>query len=511
MLGRSFKLIFLSILLYFTSITVNGRNRVVVTQENVINAFSTPNTVYIINSRIDFQQATLVIPQGSTLRFGRKAYLFNGSLTGNKTKLRRLRKSSIGIILNGTWQISEIKDSFFDWTVLTDNQILDNVSILQSENVDNVVYLSKPQYNIILTANHKYGLVLKSNTRLSISSHIKIQGNNLPHYAIVYISEANNIIIKGGQLEGDVGGHTYREGNSSQWGFGLAIITSSNITVSGVHISKCIGDGIYIGGGKGVIGEFTNACKSIIIQDVVSEDNRRQGISITYADNVIVKNSIFKDTGKTEFVRPGCGMDIEPNIGQSVRNVIVDNCKFLNNDKVLNVSIGGYQVEGNRCNVEQIRFVNCEVTGYLSIRTGSVEINGCDLVALSIHLAIMPKEKVRIIDTRIKGGAGVRIRSVGDIVEGNNASRYLFDGCDISASKASGYALFGTINHKGNEQAAEFVFNHCRIEIPNEEKFQLIQKGCVCDFSFEGCTIITHGQNVDVVRDLSNNRVIVAE
>lgn len=509
MVAKQFKCFEMFVIALLVTLPASSRSRVIVKSNE---AFVTPNTTYVISSEIDLKNTRISIPSNCTIIFGKKGRILNGSLEGTDTRLKRVRKNSIGVEISGSWLLTEIKDSFFDQTLLSDNQILDNISQLLSENIDNRVFIDKKEYRVKLSSQHKYALMLKSKTRINIKSRIVLETNNLPHYAIVYISKADNIYLNGGVFVGDVGSHTYREGNSSQWGFGIAIITSSNVTINNVHVSKCIGDGIYIGGGEGELGDYTEASKAVFLNNVISEDNRRQGISITYADGVSINNCIFKDTGKTEFISPGCGLVIEPNEGQSVRNVNVRNCQFLNNDKVLNVSIGGYQVKGALCNVEKIRFENCQVSGYLSIRTGSVQLEKCSLVALSIHLATMPKEKVLIKNTKIRGGAGVRIRTVGELAKGEYAPKYEFVNCEISSGPKSEYALFGTLNHKGNEQMATLTFKDCQLELSKgNERYRLIQAGCVCDFVFDSCVFLPHGRTIDLSSVRTNDCTIIAE
>ena len=40
------------------------------------------------------------------------------------------------------------------------------------------------------------------------------------------------------------GGHT---GNTGEWGHGIAVFGSTNVTIENVDISQCWGDGIYLG------------------------------------------------------------------------------------------------------------------------------------------------------------------------------------------------------------------------------------------------------------------------
>jgi parallel beta helix pectate lyase-like protein len=62
---------------------------------------------------------------------------------------------------------------------------------------------------------------------------------------------------------------------------------------------------------------------------VTADSNRRQGLSIVEADDVLVTDSVFKNTHGT---RPSAGIDLEPdNESQKITNVRIQNSKFLDN------------------------------------------------------------------------------------------------------------------------------------------------------------------------------------
>ena len=512
----SFSRLFVLALFFILGISITpicyASGRVVVKGIQKVNSFIKPDITYVIKGIVDLGGKETQIPQSCTIKFKRNGKLVNGVLKGTVTKLKNPRIGCIGVVMKGTWHIPIIKDVFFDSQLLSDNQIFDNISQMQSDDVNNRVQLTKSKYRIVLDKKHKVGLSLKSNTELINGSIIAIAGNDLPQYTIISVAR-NNVIISGGEIVGDVGSHQYIEGTTSQWGFGISINKATNVTVSDIKLSKCTGDGIYIGGGKGkFVGDCSEASKNIVIKDVVSDDNRRQGISITYADGVRVENCTFSNTGKTESVSPGCGMDIEPNEGQSVKNVTVKNCRFLNNNKVLDVSIGGYQTEGDKCNVESVLFENCFVTGSLSIRTGSVVLRDCEMATLNIHLAKMPKEKVLIERCKIHNGSGVTIRSVGRTTDSENMPVYVFKSCTLDMNQVLTRGMFSKINHKGNE-VAEFQVENCNITMPGgTQKYDVVQDNNTCSFRFSNCEINARGRNV-ILKDrrFSNCKVSITE
>ena len=498
---------FVSLILFSLVFFNMAAGRVVVDNSNRKTAFSKGNECYVIKGAVDLGGKTIRMPEGCTLSFQRGGKLMNGQIVGSKTKIRGLRTESLGVLLSGTWILSKIEDKVFDARLLTDTQILNNISAMQSDDAKNTIFLRKQVYSVVLTEKHKNALLLKSNTILRSASNISVERNDLITYAVIKIGSSSNVKMYGGSITGDVGNHSYREGTTSEWGFGISMGGASNVLISGVSISKCTGDGIYIGGGKGgYIGDYTNASKNIILQDVRADGNRRQGISITCADGVTIKNCSLTNTGKYELTSPGCGLDIEPNEGQSVRGVSVSGCDFLNNGTIMDVSVGGYVAEGDSCNIEKISFENCRFSGKLSVRSGSVVISNCTMATLSIHLAKMPKEKVLLKGCTITGGSGVVVRSTGRTTDNGNAPVYVFKGCTIGMEEASTPAIFSTINHKGNE-VASFVMEDCSFFFPGSAKrFDMIQsKNNTCSFDFSKCVIDPKEQALDLTNKMYSN------
>ncbi len=495
----SFSRLFALVLFFILGISITpicyASGRIVVKGRLSNNPFVTPNSTYVVKGVVDLGGKELQIPPSCIIKFKRNGKLVNGALKGSDTKLKNPRIGSVGVLMKGTWIIPIIKDEYFDSDYLSDTQILDNITQLQSDTVDNVVCLEKPVYNIVLEEKHTRGLRLSSNTVLNCNSKLIVLGNNLTNYAVIGISNKRNVKIIGGEIVGDVGRHTYIDGSSSQWGFGIQIFQSEHIAVSDIKISKCIGDGIYIGGGGGkYIGDFSEASKNLIIEKVVANDNRRQGISITYGYDVLIQDCVFSNTGKTESVEPGCGLDIEPNMKQSVGKVTIRQCSFLDNNKTRDVSVGGYRVEGEKCNVGGILFENCTVKGMLCLHAGGETVRNCTIGTLALYLREMPREKILVEQCDIKGGNGITIRTVSKNFDANNKPVYYLKNCSISVDVINYKAIVSTINHAGNE-LGELLFENCIINLPEISKeYDLVQDGCGFVFKFEGCDINSHGR-----------------
>ena len=157
---------------------------------------------------------------------------------------------------------------------------------------------------------------LKSNMTLSMSSGavLKAITNGASNYAIVLVSNVSQVNILGGTILGERSTHT---GTTGEWGHGLSIKGSSQVVVDGVLSRDCWGDGFYVSGSS-----------SITICNVTADHNRRQGLTITSVNGMVVRNSTFKNTSGT---LPEDGIDIEPNPGETVNNVLITGCSVTGN------------------------------------------------------------------------------------------------------------------------------------------------------------------------------------
>ncbi|MBX3440466.1 MAG: right-handed parallel beta-helix repeat-containing protein [Planctomycetaceae bacterium] len=112
--------------------------------------------------------------------------------------------------------------------------------------------------------------------------------------------------------------------DKAEWRMCLRIRGCDNVEVLGLTLRDSGGDGIYIDGGK-----KSPASSNIRLQDVVCENNYRQGISIISVNGLLVENSEFNNTWGTP---PSSGVDIEPDgAEQQLQNIVFRNCRFLDN------------------------------------------------------------------------------------------------------------------------------------------------------------------------------------
>lgn len=135
-------------------------------------------------------------------------------------------------------------------------------------------------------------------------------------YRVFQIKNVENVKISGGSLIGDKYSHL---GNTGEWGMGIEIRDSQNVSISNMSIDKMWGDAIYIGtNGK-------NSTYNINLNNIRMNENRRQGISIISVNKLTGNNIHISNTKGAD---PASGIDIEPN---NKNNILQDiNFKKLN-------------------------------------------------------------------------------------------------------------------------------------------------------------------------------------
>ncbi|MDE7133363.1 MAG: Ig-like domain-containing protein [Lachnospiraceae bacterium] len=190
------------------------------------------------------------------------------------------------------------------------------------------------------------GIVLTDNQKLimSPSALLVAIGNNSSHYRIIYAFDRDNVTISGGQIIGDRDIHT---GKGGEAGHGIQIDGCKNVYISDVEVSKCWGDGIYLGAYSS---SAKPSCDGVTIENCNLHHNRRSNLSITDANNVMIDNCQFNYASGTD---PQYGIDIEHNY-RTTKHVKITNSTFKGNAKA---SMGIIK------SADDIRLENCTLDG----------------------------------------------------------------------------------------------------------------------------------------------------
>ncbi len=163
-------------------------------------------------------------------------------------------------------------------------------------------------------------LRLKSDITLDLTgSTIVASPTNSIFYAIVVVDTCNNLTINNGIIKGEWDVHLGpTDPGIGGGGGGIVVNASNNVKIKGTTITDCFADGIIVLDGK-----------NIDIDGAISENNRRQGMTVTQVDGLHVHNSRFYSTGGTP---PGDGINLECDFEtQVIKNVLIENNVFYNN------------------------------------------------------------------------------------------------------------------------------------------------------------------------------------
>ncbi|MDE5718397.1 MAG: Ig-like domain-containing protein, partial [Lachnospiraceae bacterium] len=216
------------------------------------------------------------------------------------------------------------------------------------------LYLPAGVYHIDATAggydslgNYKFGgIVLTTNQKLVMSPSALLIAlpNSKGNYQVINISGRDGVSVSGGQIIGERKEH---KGSGGEWGHGIAVFGSTNVTIENVDISQCWGDGIYLGFYDGP----DTYSDTITIKNCNLHHNRRNNLSITDVRNVTVKDCSFNYANGAD---PQYGIDIEPNKNRTCSNVTISNCSFKGNAK------GTIQILGQlNAHVKGVTIENC--------------------------------------------------------------------------------------------------------------------------------------------------------
>ena len=269
------------------------------------------NKTYTLKSNWDLKGESYVLPEGVTLK-SRGGVFKNGTLIGNNTMIDTKNPLFEKVSIMGDWNVSVISTNLF--TTLDYENSLRDVLALANPEVENNVVIEDKVYTVS-AKSFQAALDICSNTTLIINGTIQLLPNEYKGCSILQINGSENVVVKGlGTLIGDKNEH---KGTEGEWGHGINILKSKNVTIEGLNVKSCWGDCIYVG----------NESSNIIIDNCNLNDGRRQGISVTSADGVVINGCTITNVFGTA---PQHGIDIEPNKGESVNHVRIENVAISN-------------------------------------------------------------------------------------------------------------------------------------------------------------------------------------
>lgn len=147
---------------------------------------------------------------------------------------------------------------------------------------------------------------------------------------ILNVRNVDRVSIIGGRIVGDRATHVSTLGGN---GAGLRLASTSNVTVRDLAVFGVDGDGLHFN----IEFDKHRPNSGITVDNVVSDGNYRNGLSILEANAVRVAHSQFSNNDGT---LPKAGIDIEPDYSPGAYDIILSDNTFLNNG-AFDIVMGG--------------------------------------------------------------------------------------------------------------------------------------------------------------------------
>lgn len=281
----------------------------------------------------------------------------HGTLIGDGTKI--IGKGAVfnKVIIKGNWDVPQISTQLF--TNLDEVNSLRQVVALAHPGIQNTITIERGNYQVKAEKEADVCIPLCSNTNFVLNGSVHLEPNDFAKSDIILVKGENIHISGNGIITGDKFSHT---GEKGEWGMGINFKRAVNSSVSGLTIQECWGDCIYVGGKS----------KNILIEKCTLNNGRRQGISVTSANGLTIRDCKIT---KVKGTSPQYAIDIEPNRWDSVNHVLIENVQVED-------CMGGFYVtrhvrkEGaKRPWVGNVTIRDCEVH---ALRRMPIRVKRCD-------------------------------------------------------------------------------------------------------------------------------------
>lgn len=279
---------------------------------------------------------------------------------------------------------------YVNWDTMADNTAIFQAYLDQSNSnpAESWEYIF-PEGTFYINAT--VGLKPHSNTTLIMSgTTLRALPNSSAGSRLIRIQNANNVTIKGWNNSKIVGDRlTHLVVGGGEWGMGIEMLSSSNVSISNLTIEDTFGDNIYIGTGM----------SNVSIVDVKLNRARRQGISVISCVTCRIADSIISDTMGVDhsstvgspndgILYQGIGIDFESNFATELLNdITVDSVLFKNNR---GGSVKFYASNPKWTNVSNVKIIDSTMIGNSSsapsfaVSNAGAKAAGADLTVPSI-------------------------------------------------------------------------------------------------------------------------------
>lgn len=180
-------------------------------------------------------------------------------------------------------------------------------------------------------------------------------------YSLLYMENIRNVEIFGGTIVGDKDDNTV----STEWCYGIFGRNANSVYLHDLVVTKCSGDGIEFG---------DVLCVNIHVDNVVCDDNGRNGLSITNARGVFITNSVFSNTSGHN---PQEGIDLEANTSSDVlQHIYISNCSMIGN---VHAGLNILSLADGDSIIVTDCILDCSVMSVASGADSSIIVKGCSI------------------------------------------------------------------------------------------------------------------------------------
>jgi hypothetical protein len=267
------------------------------------------------------------------------------------------------------------------WGAAADGVTDDTLSCQYALNTGKNVFIPGGTYLInvrrVVGAGYAYGLTAFDNQHIRVAANATLKAKPVSelNYAILAIFEKSHVIVEGGKWIGERYENTAAP-SIQGWGYGIDCRGSQIVTIKDNIFMDFHGDGIYFGKGS-----TTTHSGAVTVHNVFCSNNRRQGMSPCYVNNLKVSDSTFINTNGTS---PGAGVDCEPDGADWQYGHTFTNCFFGSNE-----GCGLSVVRTHNAKAINCIFINNGGGDGSSYRGGGVEVISDAIEDISADLTLI--------------------------------------------------------------------------------------------------------------------------
>ncbi|RKN65132.1 right-handed parallel beta-helix repeat-containing protein [Paenibacillus ginsengarvi] len=260
------------------------------------------------------------------------------------------------------------------------------------------------------------GINVKDDTTMIINKHatLKARPTDKSNFQIINIYGRKNVTVKGG---GNVIGERDEHlGTTGEGGMGIAVKGSDRVCIQDLYIANCWGDGALIS----TLG--VQSSSNVLVQNVHFYNNRRQGLTVGGAHDVVLLNCIFEKTNGTN---PQSGIDIEPNAGDEAARIRIASSLFKDNAKqalilnAMNGPIHDVQIEDNRFLGLQ-RAIQSQFASEVKIRGNMINVSRTGVFVRLCTDVLVEGNMVKNIDFSGADNSGIDVQASSAVHVANN-------------------------------------------------------------------------------------------